>query len=53
MKQILRSKIHQAIVTDTNPDYEGSMFLDQELMQKSWILSGERVEISNIRNWER
>ena len=53
MKQILRSKIHQAIVTDTNPYYEGSMFLDYELMEKSWISSGEKVEITNIRNWER
>jgi aspartate 1-decarboxylase len=54
MKRImLKSKIHRATVTDTNLDYEGSLTLDEELMEASGILEHEQVDIYNISNGQR
>ncbi|MEE2723957.1 MAG: aspartate 1-decarboxylase, partial [Verrucomicrobiota bacterium] len=32
MRQVLRSKIHRATVTDANPDYVGSITIDEDLL---------------------
>ena len=32
--QLLKSKIHRAAVTDANVNYEGSITIDRELMDK-------------------
>lgn len=54
MKRImLKSKIHRATVTDTNLHYEGSLTLDEELMEASNILEHEQVDIYNISNGQR
>jgi aspartate 1-decarboxylase len=50
---ILKSKIHRAIVTDANVDYEGSITIDEELMEKAGMLPYEKVLIANLRNGER
>ncbi|MDI6786358.1 MAG: aspartate 1-decarboxylase [bacterium] len=48
-----KSKIHRAKVTETNLTYEGSVTIDQELMEKADIISGERVQIVNLNNGVR
>jgi aspartate 1-decarboxylase len=51
--QIRKSKIHKAIVTDANLNYEGSVTIDENLMEAARIISGERVQIVNNNNGER
>ena len=54
MKRImLKSKIHNAVVTQANMDYEGSLTLDEELLEKAGLLPYEQVHIYNISNGER
>jgi aspartate 1-decarboxylase len=50
---MLRSKIHRATVTESNLNYEGSITIDETLMQAAGILPYEQVMISNINNGER
>ena len=49
MRFILRSKIHQAIVTEANLGYVGSISIDEELVEKAGLWPGEKVlVVSNI-----
>lgn len=50
---MLKSKIHRATVTDANIDYEGSVAIDEVLMEAAGILPFEQVQIYNIANGER
>jgi len=50
---MLKSKIHRARVTDLNIDYEGSITIDQKLMEEADILPYEQVQVLNINNGAR
>jgi len=50
---MLKSKIHRATVTDANVDYEGSVAIDEALMEAAGILPFEQVQIYNIANGAR
>ncbi|MDR2846598.1 MAG: aspartate 1-decarboxylase [Candidatus Methanoplasma sp.] len=50
---MLRGKIHRATVTETRLDYEGSITVDVELLEKAGIWIGERVTIANVNNGAR
>ena len=50
---MLKSKIHRATLTGTDLDYEGSITIDQDLLEKADILPGEQVHVLNINNGER
>lgn len=50
---MLKSKIHRATVTDANVDYEGSITLDEDLMEAAGLLPFEQVHIYNITNGQR
>lgn len=50
---MLYSKIHRASVTDANLNYVGSITIDEELMELSKLMVGQKVEIVNINNGER
>jgi aspartate 1-decarboxylase len=52
-RMMLKSKIHRATVTETNLYYEGSISIDEELLKKSNILPGEKVEVFNLNNGNR
>ena len=43
MRWMLRSKIHQATVTEADLKYVGSITIDEELMDMVGLLPGERV----------
>ena len=45
MRVVLKSKIHRAWVTDANPDYVGSILIDEDLMDKVDIWNFEKVLI--------
>ena len=53
MRTMLKSKIHRARVTETNINYEGSITIDQKLMEEADILPSERVEVLNLNNGAR
>jgi aspartate 1-decarboxylase len=50
---MLLSKIHRATVTSANINYEGSITIDEALMEAANILPYERVQILNINNGVR
>jgi aspartate 1-decarboxylase len=50
---ILKSKIHRASVTGASLNYEGSMTIDLDLMEKVGFLPYERVLCSNMANGAR
>ena len=50
---ILKSKIHRAQVTGGNVNYEGSLTIDSQLMEKVGMLPYERILCSNMANGER
>ena len=53
MRIMLKSKIHRARVTHLDIDYEGSITIDQTLMEEADILPYEQVEVLNINNGAR
>ena len=53
LRTMLKSKIHRARITDTNINYEGSITIDKELMEKADILPSEQVHGLNINNGAR
>ena len=50
---MLKSKIHRATVTDANLDYEGSVAIDESLMEAAGIYEFEQVQIYDINNGNR
>ncbi len=50
---MLKSKIHRALVTDSNREYEGSVAIDESLMEAACIHPFEQVQIYNITNGQR
>ncbi len=52
-RQMLRSKIHRATVTGAHLEYEGSLTIDQNLMEAAGILPYEAIVCSNLNNGER
>jgi aspartate 1-decarboxylase len=50
---ILKSKIHGTTLTGTELDYEGSITIDEDLLEKANILPGEQVHVLNINNGQR
>jgi len=50
---LLKSKIHRAIVTRTDRDYEGSCSIDPELLRAADIVSGEQLHVVNVTNGSR
>lgn len=51
--EVLKSKIHRAVVTDANIDYVGSITIDEELMIAANMMEYEKVQVVNINNGER
>jgi aspartate 1-decarboxylase len=52
-RTMMKSKIHRATVTDSNLDYEGSITIDRELLEKADILQYESVDIYNVTTGDR
>ena len=52
-RQMLKSKIHRATVTDRDPDYVGSLTLDPELMQSADLIANEQLHVWDIDNGAR
>ena len=50
---LLKSKIHRVHVTDANVGYEGSITIDEALMEAAGFVEYEKVLIGNITNGNR
>ena len=50
---VVKSKIHRVKVTGAELHYIGSITIDEDLMDASNIIEGERVQIVNVTNGER
>lgn len=50
---VLYSKVHRATVTDADLHYEGSLTLDETLMQAAGLTQFQKIEIYNITNGQR
>ena len=51
--QILKSKVHKARVTGASVDYEGSLTIASDLMEKVGLLAYEKILVGNMGNGER
>jgi aspartate 1-decarboxylase len=49
----MKSKIHRATITQADIHYEGSMTIDQDLMEAADIVSFEQIQVYNVANGER
>lgn len=50
---MFKSKIHRACVTQAELHYEGSLTIDEDLMDAADLLAYEKVSVVNINNGER
>ena len=50
---MLKSKIHRAVVTQSELNYVGSITIDSELMNAAGIIEYEKVHIVDINNGNR
>src|SRR3990170_1897271 len=50
---LLKSKIHRAQVTGASLNYEGSLTIAEDLMEKAGLLPYERILCSNLANGAR
>jgi aspartate 1-decarboxylase len=53
MIEVLKSKLHCATVTEANLNYMGSITIDEDLMDATNLIAGEKVQIVNNNNGER
>lgn len=51
--QMLKSKIHRAVVKQAELDYVGSITVDPELLNTSGIMEYEKVQIVDVNNGNR
>nr|WP_284700154.1 aspartate 1-decarboxylase [Gracilimonas sediminicola] len=50
---MFKSKLHQMAVTEANLMYEGSITIDQDLLDAANLLPYEKVQVLNITNGSR
>lgn len=50
---ILKSKVHRALITEANLNYVGSLTLDEDLMEAANMIENEKVQVVNVNNGTR
>lgn len=53
MRWVMHAKIHKATVTEANLDYIGSITIDEELLEKTGLWPGEKVQVVDNTNGAR
>jgi aspartate 1-decarboxylase len=53
MRIMLKAKIHRATVTERCLDYEGSLTIDEDLMDAVGLLAHEQIQVYNLANGQR
>jgi aspartate 1-decarboxylase len=52
-RHMLKSKIHRATITAADLHYQGSLTVDEELLDAADLVPYEQVQIANVSNGER
>ena len=52
-REMLKSKLYRAVVTDKSLAYTGSIAIDPKLLKAADMLPGEKVLCANVENGER
>ncbi len=53
LTRVLKAKIHRATVTQTAPDYHGSVTIDRDLLRASGLRPNEMVLVADCENGNR
>jgi aspartate 1-decarboxylase len=51
--EMCKAKIHRAVITEANLEYEGSITIDRSLMDAAGLLPYEKVHVANIASGQR
>lgn len=53
LRELLKSKLHRAMITDADVEYEGSIEIPRDLMDAADLWSGEKVLVASITTGAR
>ncbi len=53
IRKVLHSKIHQAVVTEARPDYQGSLTIDANLLEQTGIRPNDAILVANCETGSR
>lgn len=53
LREVLKSKLHRAMITDADVDYEGSIEIPSDLMAGADLWAGEKVLVASITTGAR
>jgi len=53
LRVMMKSKLHQATVTQCNLNYKGSLTIDRNLMELADLLPNEQIQVVNVNNGAR
>jgi len=53
LREMMKSKIHRAVITEANLNYIGSITIDSDLMRLADLLPNEKVQVVNNNNGAR
>lgn len=51
--EVLKSKVHRAVITEADLNYVGSLTLDEDLMDAANMIEYEKIAVVNANNGER
>jgi aspartate 1-decarboxylase len=52
-RHLMKSKIHRATITSADLHYEGSLTLDEDLMDAADLVRHEEIQVVNVNNGAR
>lgn len=52
-RYLMKSKIHRATITSADLHYEGSLTLDEDLMDAADLVEWEEIQVVNVNNGAR
>jgi aspartate 1-decarboxylase len=52
-RHLMKSKVHRATITSADLHYEGSLSLDQDLMDAADLVTHEEIQVVNVNNGAR
>ena len=53
LRRLMKSKIHRATITSADLHYEGSLSIDEDLMDAADLVSWEEIQVVNVNNGSR
>ena len=52
-RHLMKSKIHRATITSADLNYEGSLTVDQDLLDAADLVNYEEIQVVNVNNGAR